>query len=148
MDDKDWRVIECLKENGRWSVQKISKQIRIPITTVHNRLKKLAKEGIIKKYTIVLDHKKVGRPLASYIMVTVDYHDLKEQELSQYDLAKKLLKKKEVESAAMVTGGTDIVIKVRVADIDKLNQFITVDLRNIVGIEKTQTMLILNEAEE
>ncbi len=147
IDDKDWKVIECLKENGRWSVQKISKQTRIPITTVHNRLKKLNREGVIKKYSIVLDYKKVGIPLASYVLITVDYKGLQERELSQYDLAKELLKKKEVESAAMITGLTDIILKIRVANIDELNRFITVDLRNVMGIEKTQTILILNEAE-
>ncbi len=41
--------------------------------------------------------------------------------------------------------GSDIIIKVRVEDIDNLDKFVTVDLRNITGIEKTQTAIILNE---
>jgi DNA-binding Lrp family transcriptional regulator len=45
----------------------------------------------------------------------------------------------------MVTGGTDILIKIRVENIDELNNFVTIYLRNIEGIEKTRTMVILNE---
>src|SRR3989344_7939038 len=145
MDDKDRRIIECLREHGRWSVQKIAKQTRIPITTVYHRMKRLEKEKVIQRYSVQLDYTKIGLPLATYVLITVDYKALKEISLTQYDLTKKLLGEKEVESASMVTGGTDIILKMRVANVDELNKFITVKLRNVDGIERTQTMIILNE---
>jgi len=148
MDDKDRRIIECLREHGRWSVQKIAKQTRIPITTVYHRMKRLEKEKVIQRYSVQLDYTKIGLPLATYVLITVDYKALKEISLTQYDLTKKLLGEKEVESASMVTGGTDIILKMRVANVDELNKFITVKLRNIGGIERTQTMIVLNEVEK
>ena len=148
MDDKDRKIIKCLQKHGRWSVQKIAKETRIPITTVYHRMKNMEKEGVIKGYTLQLDYKKIGLALAAYVLINVDYNKLNENEISQYTLSKKILGEKEVESAAMITGGTDIMLKIRVANIDELNQFITIKLRNIKGIEKTQTMVILNEAEE
>ncbi len=148
MDSKDRKIIECLQEHGRWSVQKIARQIRTPITTVYHRMKRLEKEGVIQGYAVQVDYKKMGMPLAAYVLITVDYKALKEAGMTQYDLTKKILKEKEVESATMVTGGTDIILKMRAAHVDELNTFITVKLRNIEGIEKTQTMLVLNEAEK
>lgn len=148
MDEKDRKILLCLQEHGRWGVQRIAKETRIPITTVYHRMKSLEKEGIIKNYTIEVDYKKIGIPLVAYVLVVVDYRLLKEARFTQYELAQKILKEKGVESAAMVTGGTDIVLKIRVATIDELNQFITVKLRNIDGIERTQTMIVLNEAEK
>jgi Lrp/AsnC family transcriptional regulator for asnA, asnC and gidA len=145
MDKKDEKILNILKENSSLSTQQISKKTLIPITTVHNRIKKLEKEGIIKNYTIVLDNKKIGKPILAYILVTVDYKLLKQIKMSQYELAKKLKLKEEVEEAAMVTGGTDIIVKVRVRNIDELNNFVTKDLRNLDGIEKTQTMVVLSE---
>ena len=112
---------------------------------MHNRIKKLQKEGIIKRYTVELDNKKIGKNIAAYIHITVDYRLLKEIKMSQHELAKKLKQHEFVEEAAMVTGGTDIIIKVRVTDIDELDNFVTKRLRNIDGIEKTQTMIVLNE---
>ena len=44
-----------------------------------------------------------------------------------------------------MTGITDILIKVRIKDIDQLNTFVIDKLRNIEGIDKTQTMLVLSE---
>ena len=145
MDRKDEKILELLRENSKLTTHQISKKTLIPITTVHNRIKKLEKEGIIKKYTLELDNKKLGKTIAAYVHITVDYRLLKELKMSQQELAKKIKQVESVEEAAMVTGGTDIVIKVRAGDIDELDEFVTKKLRNIGGIEKTQTMVILNE---
>ena len=145
MDKKDEKILELLRENSKLTTHQISKKTLIPITTVHNRIKKLEKEGIIKKYTLELDNKKLGKTIAAYVHITVDYRLLKELKMSQQELAKKIKQVESVEEAAMVTGGTDIVIKVRAGDIDELDEFVTKKLRNIGGIEKTQTMVILNE---
>ncbi len=145
MDEKDEKIIKLLKENCKSTTQQISKKILMPVTTVHNRIKKLEKEGIIKKYTIELDNKKIGKNIAAYVNIVVDYKLLKEIKMPQHDLAKKLKQNEMVEESAMVTGGTDIIIKVRVRDIGELDNFVTKYLRNINGIEKTQTMVVLNE---
>jgi len=50
LDDKDWQILEILKDNAKLTSHKISKKTAIPITTVHNRIKKLEMNGIIKKY--------------------------------------------------------------------------------------------------
>lgn len=145
LDKKDIKILNIVKENAKLSTQQISKKTLIPITTVHHRIKKLEKEGIIKGYTAILDNKKLDKALAAYVLVTVDYKLLKEIKSSQHDLAQKLKKLESVEETAMVTGGTDIIIKIRVKDIDEMDNFVTVYLRNIEGVEKTQTMVILHE---
>ena len=146
LDKKDEAILAILKENAKLSTQQIAKRTRIPITTVHNRVKKLEKGGVIKGYTVVLDNKKIGKPLAAFILVTVDYKRLKEMKRSQYELAQQLLRHPAVESSAMITGASDIIIKLRARNIDELNDFVTIYLRNVEGVEKTQTAIVLNEA--
>ena len=145
MDEKDEKILELLRENSKLTTHQISKKTLVPITTIHNRIKKLEKEGVIKKYTIELDNKKIGKNIAAYIHIVVDYKLLKEIKMSQHELAKKLKQQELVEETAIVTGGTDIIIKVRAKDIDELDDFVTKKLRNIDGIDKTQTIVILNE---
>ncbi len=145
MDDKDEKILELLKENSKLTTNQLSKKLLIPVTTIHNRIKKLEQEGIIKRYTLELDNKKLSKTLAAFIHITVDYNRLKQINISQHDLTKKIKQNEAVEEAAMVTGGTDIIIKVRVKSVEELDQFVTKHLRNIEGIEKTQTMVILNE---
>jgi len=145
MDEKDEKILRLLKENSKLTTQQLSKKLLMPITTIHNRIKKLEKEGIIKRYTLELDNKKIGKNIAAFIHIIVDYKLLKEIKMSQHELAKRLKQYEFIEEAAMVTGGTDIIIKVRVKDIEELDDFVTKKLRNIDGIEKTQTMIVLNE---
>ena len=145
MDNKDERIIEVLKENSKLSTQQISKKTSIPITTVHNRIKKLEKEGVIKNYTVVLDNKKIGKDISAYILINVDYKLLKEIKSTQYELTIKLKKHPCVEEVATVTGGTDILIKARVKDIDELNGLITKYIRNLEGVDRTQTLVFFSE---
>ena len=45
----------------------------------------------------------------------------------------------------MITGQSDIVAKIRVKNIEEVSDFVTKELRNIDGIEKTQTLVVLTE---
>ena len=145
MDRKDLKIIEILKQKGQISAQQISKETGIPVTTVHNRIKSLTKNGVIKGYTVVLDSKKLGTMISAYIFLTVNYKLLKQKNTTQQELAEDLSKQEYVENTAMITGTTDIILKLRVPDIDQLDEFVTKYLRNVDGVEKTQTMIILSE---
>jgi len=145
MDSKDKLILDLIKENCRLTTQQMSKKLNIPITTIHNRIKKMEQDGIIKGYKAILDNKKLGKPISAYILITVDYRLLKETETTQQELARRLRSHEFVEEAAMVTGENDIILKVRVSDIDQLDNFVTKYLRNISGVDKTRTIVILNE---
>lgn len=141
--EKDKKIIEVLKQNARLSTQKISKKVLIPITTVHNRIKRLEKEGIIKNYTINLDYKKLGKGVISFILITVTYF-LPDKKLQQEEIAKNI-KKIGAEEVYIIAGNEDILAKIRVKDIEELNDFVVKRLRNIEGVEKTRTMIVLSE---
>ena len=69
IDEKDYAILEVLKENSGLSIQKIAKKTGIPIATVHNRIKKLKQEGIIERYTIVIDKAKLGRKMTAHVLI-------------------------------------------------------------------------------
>ncbi|MFH0832540.1 MAG: Lrp/AsnC family transcriptional regulator [Candidatus Aenigmatarchaeota archaeon] len=144
LDDKDWKIISVLKKNSKLSTQQIAKKTLIPTTTIHNRIKKLEKTGVIKNYTIVLDDKKAGKNISAYILLTVDYKLLKEKGVTQHEIAKMLKNHEFVEEVSMITGRSDIVIRIKVNDVEELDTFITKYLRNMDGVEKTETMMILS----
>lgn len=142
LDKKDLKVLEILKENAKLTTSQIAKKTAIPITTVHNRIKKLERLGIIKNYTINLNFKRLSYDITAFILVTVAYHLPSGEKISQEKVAKQI-KKIGAEEVYIVTGSTDIIAKVRAHDIDELNDFIIRKLRNIKGIDKTQTMTVL-----
>jgi len=144
MDEKDNQILGILKQNAKLTTKQISKKTLLPITTVHNRIKKLEKQGIIKYYTIVTDNKKLGKPVSAYILINIDYSEIKKLNLSQIDIADKIKKHPNVDEADVITGRKDMIIKVTVKDMLELNKFISSSLQIIPGIKQTETSVVFN----
>jgi len=145
IDEKDRKILEILKENSSLSSHKISKKILIPVTTVNNRIKKLKKQGVIKNYTIDIDHGKLGLNFAAYVFVNMSLEELKREGMKAKDLISQIRKEPLVESADTITGDVDIILKMRVRDIHELNNYIINTLSDYKGVERTKTSIILSK---
>jgi Lrp/AsnC family transcriptional regulator, leucine-responsive regulatory protein len=145
LDKNDTKIIELLELHSNLSVRDLAKKIGLPATTVYNRIRKLNEKGVIKRYTIDLDYSKLGKAILAYILVKVDQKTLSERDMSRMDLVNELKKNKSIISVASVTGQNDIVLKTAIKDIIGLNEFLYSQLKGIPGIERTETMIILNE---
>ncbi len=145
LDEKDEKIIQILKEHSDYTTRQIAQKLLLPITTIHNRIKKLKKEKIIKKFTIELDNKKIAKLFSAIILVSVDYEALRELKKDQHKLAKEISYLKDVESVDIVTGGTDIVVKVRLKDVEEYDNFLLKKFQNIPGVDKTQSLVVIHE---
>lgn len=143
IDEKDRKILEILKENSNLSTHKISKKTLIPVTTVNNRIKKLREQGIIKRYTIEVDRKKLGYSLSAYIFVGVSLKELKENRLRINDLVNSVRKNPLVDSAENATGDIDLIVRVNARNIDELKDYVLNNLSELKGVEKTRTAIIL-----
>ena len=143
VDSKDLAILEALKEDSRASIKKIGKKTGLPTTTVHNRIKKLKQDKVIRRYTVDVDHRKLGKEVSALISITMDYKALREKGQNTADLVNKISAFPFVEFLHTVTGTTDIMVKARVKNMSELNKFVMGELRNYNGIEKTTTMVIM-----
>ncbi|MBL7206165.1 MAG: Lrp/AsnC family transcriptional regulator [Candidatus Aenigmarchaeota archaeon] len=145
MDKLDEKIIEILKENSKLSTRKISKKLMVPITTVYHRIKRLENNGIIKNYTVSLNYKKLGKCITAYTLIIPDYERLKNDDITPEELVDKIKKNKTIENISLITGRFDIILKIRVNDIEELNRFNNNFLLRIHGISKTETLIVLKE---
>ncbi len=143
LDEKDKQILDLLKQDSSLTTSKISKKTRIPITTIHNRIQKLKRLGIIKNYTLNIDYEKLGKSITSYILLTVNQTLTSGKKTSQQEIGKKIKAHDDIEIVDIVTGSTDMIIKVRTDSMSSLNSLLTNDLRKIDGVDKTQTMMVL-----
>ncbi len=147
MDKTDVKILNALKENSKQSVRDISKSIKIPPTTIHSRINKLKKEGIIKRFTIEIDNEKIGLKTSAYILVALDSRYFQKTKQPESYASEELMKNSSVEEAANVTGSRDLVAKVRVRDMKDMDKFI-MSLRGKEMILRTETMMILHEGKD
>lgn len=144
VDQKDREIITELIANSRQTVGQLAKKIGMPPTTIHNRIKKLEAEGIIRNYTADIDYKKLGRPVMAFIGITVNYN-VEGRKIKQPEIARQIKALEGVREVTILTGGLDIIMKVMAKDIDDLNELVTEKLRDIDGVDKTQTMIVLTQ---
>ena len=134
-DEKDLVLIDELKKNSKLSEQKLARKTGIPMTTVHNRLKKLRDRGVIESYTLRLNYSRLGRPLVAFVLVKAM------PGADQRELLLQISKMSHVAEASMITGDFDIVFKVRVASMEELNQMVVQKLRKQKNVADTRTMI-------
>jgi Lrp/AsnC family leucine-responsive transcriptional regulator len=135
LDEKDFMLIEELSKNSKLSEQKLARKTRIPMTTVHNRLRKLRGLGVIKAYTIRLDYAKLGRPLLAYVLVkTAPGSD-------QREILNRIGVIRGVSEAAMINGEFDIIFKARLSSIDELKEMIVGRIRKENSIADARAMI-------
>jgi DNA-binding Lrp family transcriptional regulator len=145
LDEKDWKIIDVLKEHADYTTRQIAKKTLLPVTTIHNRIRKLKEERIIKKFTVELDNRKIGKSLVAYVLISVNLNILKQKKMSQYDLATEIGKLGFVERVDIVSGGSDLVTIIRVADVEEFDKVLLGKLQNIEGIDKTQSLIVIHE---
>jgi len=143
IDEKDERILFELEQDSKQTTGKIAKKTRIPVTTVHNRIKKLEQEGVIKKYSVEINYEKLGKPLEALILVSVTYRG-GHTPINQEDVAKEI-KKLGAHEVLIITGDDDLLVRVRATSVTALNDFVTHKLRTVTGVDKTKTLLVLSK---
>ena len=144
LDDKDMKILDILKEHSEYTTRQIAKKTLLPPTTIHNRVRKLRKEGIIRKFTVELDHSKLDQGFVVYILISANLELLKQKKKTQYDLAKELKKFYFIERVDIVSGGTDLVAVVRVKDVDEYDKVLLGKIQLIEGIQNTQSLIVIH----
>ena len=139
-DETDKKILRELLTDSRQSFRQIARKIGVSVGTVLKRIKKLESEGIIKYYTVMLDHEKIGYDLAAIIELTISKGKL-------MDVEKEIAKEKNVLAVYDVTGTTDAMILAKFKSRKELNSFVKKLLR-IEFIERTNTHVILNTIKE
>ncbi|MCI4438648.1 Lrp/AsnC family transcriptional regulator [archaeon] len=135
LDEKDELIINALRQDSNKPISRLSKEIGIPRATLQDRINKLVKQGVIKKFTIIPDFGKLGRPVTAFVMVS--FHPL--PEVSQRELARQIAMLPEVEEVHLISGEWDILVKIRVKDVESAGSFVIDKIRSMKGVEKTET---------
>ncbi|MEM0053794.1 MAG: Lrp/AsnC family transcriptional regulator [Nitrososphaeria archaeon] len=144
LDEKDWKILWKLIENGRKSVVEIAYELGIPRATVQERIKKLMKERVIKKFAAIPDYSKIGKGVTAFILVSFSG----ESNLSQRNLAEEIAKIPEVYEVSLISGEWDIILKVRTTSVEEIGKLVIDKLRMMRGIQKTQTCVVFQTIKE
>jgi Lrp/AsnC family transcriptional regulator for asnA, asnC and gidA len=143
MDKTDMEILSHLADDGKAKIRAIAKKAGLPMSTVHHRIGKMEREGVIRKYSAVPDYRKIGLPVCAYVLVNVEYSGIRSQEA----VAREIRRLPNVLETNIISGEIDIIAKVRAGSIDELGETVIKRLRNIKGVAKTVTSVVMKEME-
>jgi DNA-binding Lrp family transcriptional regulator len=136
MDELDCKILRKLNENARKSYREIARELKVSLSTISNRIKKLEDEKIIEGYIPVINQEKMGFDLTAVINVKISHGKL-------IEVQEKISKDKHVSSIYDITGDWDSLIIANFKDRRDLNGFIKGVLA-MENVEKTNTQIVLN----
>ena len=138
LDAVDRRLVEALRADGRASVNELAARVSVSRATAYQRLGRLRDAGVIRRFTVDVDHRKLGLPIAALVLVNVVQH-------SWRDVGDRLRQLPGVEWMALSSGTFDYVLLVRAPNIEHLRDVILGDLQSIPEIRSSQTLVLLDE---
>lgn len=140
LDETDVRILKVLTVDARLSSRQIAKQCNISIGTALSRIRKMEKEGVIKAYTALLDHEKLGYELTVVTEITVSKGRLLEIENEIAGLPN-------VCCVYDLTGLADAAIIAKFKNREELSRF-TKRLLSLPHVERTNTHVVLTTVKE
>lgn len=140
MDETDVKILKKLLFDARSSYRKIASEIGVSPPTVLARVEKLESDSIIKSYSAVLDHEKLGYDLTAVIEITATKGKI-------IDIERQIAKFPNVCAVYDITGLTDMVVIAKFKNRKELSNFVKKDL-SLPYIDRTNTHVVLITVKE
>lgn len=136
MDDIDYKILRHLKINARQKASAISEQIGLSVSSVIDRIHKMEKRGIIEKYTVVLNQKKMGNDLTALMEVSLEHPKYFEAFTAM------IQDNVNIVSCYYLTGEFDFLLKIITDSSDSL-ELIHRQIKSLEGVSSTHTHFVL-----
>jgi DNA-binding Lrp family transcriptional regulator len=140
LDKNDERILKNLLVDARLSARQLGLKLGMSTVTILSRIKKLEKEKVIKGYTALIDHEKLGYTLTAVIEIIAKKDKI-------IDIETELAKIENVCGVYDITGNTDTLVIAKFKSRNELSEFVK-GIASIQNIENTITHVVLNTAKE
>lgn len=141
LDETDKTILRILQADSTTTIKEIANQLHLSTTPIFDRMKKLEKAGIIKKYVALVDNTLVDKNLTIFINISIKEHGKDAID----DFINAIIEFDEVMECHHVSGDSDFLVKLLLKDISSYNDFILEKLAVIPNIGKVESRFSLSE---
>jgi Lrp/AsnC family transcriptional regulator for asnA, asnC and gidA len=137
LDERDNQILGILLMDSRTPLAHISKVVGISSPAIRERINKMKKKGIIKRFSTIIDYKKLGLGLTAFIGLSMD-----DSRCCQEDVFAELETIPRVLEAHFTNGDEDILVKVVTENTETLVELLG-QMNAIDGVNRTKTLIAL-----
>jgi DNA-binding Lrp family transcriptional regulator len=136
IDATDKKILELLTINGRMSYVDIAKELGLSRVAIRERVNQLIDEGIIEKFSVVINSDKIGKKVSAFFEVDCEPTSL-------VSVAETLAENPKVASCYQMTGPSTLHMHVLVEDFEELEHFTNKELYSLRGITRVESHILL-----
>ena len=141
LDTLDLRLLAYLQDDARASSAELARRVGLSGPGLQKRLKKLEREGVVRRYAALVNREAVGLDLLCFVHVMLAHH--RPNSIKRFpDRVKNM---PEVLECHFLTGEFDYLMKVVVANHDKLEKFLFEKLMKVDGVDRIRTSIVVKE---
>ena len=136
VDERDKRIIEILRKDARTANTEIAQKLDISEAAVRNRVNELQDKGVIKRFTIDVDPRKLGFNSIAIVGADVEPDCFLEA-------AEKLAEFDEVRDISLTTGDHMIMMEIWAEDEGQLTTILSEKVGKVEGIQRICPAVVL-----
>ncbi|MDX1451349.1 MAG: Lrp/AsnC family transcriptional regulator [Oleiphilaceae bacterium] len=136
MDDKNQQLLQRLRLNAREPVSSLARALNLSRSAVHERLRRLQQQGVIKAFTVKLDASYESRLIAAQVMI-----QLAPQMTAS--VVRALEKLPQLRALYSVSGTFDLLAVIKAETTEKVDEVLDT-IGRLEGVEKTQSSIVLS----
>lgn len=137
MDSLDIKILKLLQNNARITASDISSKINLSVPAVSDRLRKLDASGVIEKYTIIINAKKLNRDLTVIMFISLESPKYINKFLEA------IQKEDEILECHYLAGDYDYALKIVTENTETLQKILN-RIKSLSGVVKTKTTVSLS----
>ncbi len=141
LDSIDLRILDELQRDGSLSNVELAKRVHLSPSPCLSRVKALEAAGVIDRYVAITNAAALGLGLTVFISISL--RSQSKESLSEFE--RRVVEHEEVMECYLMTGDSDYLIRVAVADMGALEKFILEQLTPIPGIDKIRSSFALKQ---
>ena len=139
IDDKDLSILALLQRNAKMTVKEIADSVHLSTTPVHERIKRMENNGVIKQYATLVDYAKVKKGLMVICYVSLRQHD----KVEGAKFIQRIQEMNEVIECYNISGEFDFMLKVVAANMDDYYDFHVNKLSQAENIGHVQSVFVM-----
>jgi Lrp/AsnC family transcriptional regulator, regulator for asnA, asnC and gidA len=140
IDNTDLKILEILTQDAKKPYTEVAKRVYVSQGTIHVRMNKMEEAGIVERTTLRLNYSKLGFDITAFIGIYLEKSALYEKVLE------KLKEIKEITNIHYTTGNYSMFVKIHCRDTNHLKEVLHEKMQQVEGIERTETMISLEES--
>jgi len=141
LDKLDLQILMLLQEDATLKTKEVAHKIGLSVTPTYDRIKRLEKKGIIKKYVAILNKYAINKSVTVICHITLQKHEQRLLHIFENEISRV----NEVMECYHIAGNYDYILKVIVPDLNSYRDFITNKISTIENVSNVHSSFVMTE---